>query len=224
MSLFNKRIIKRSKTLGERLKKVRQEAGISLTDAEQATQIRRKYLEAIEGSNYSALPGPVYIENFLKKYAEFLKVSSDFVLNLYHQQDKKVLKKEYQPTTPTPRKKLPKEVITPRLMRIVIISLIVVVGLTYLGLEITKIFSPPELSIISPNDYLTVTDNSIEVLGTTEPEALVKINGKQVFLNENGGFSELVNLNEGLNTITVTASKKRSKDNTIIRNILLKNN
>ena len=68
MKDFSSRTIQRSKTLGERLKKVREESGFGLADVEKATQIRRSYIEAIENGDYKALPGAVYIESFLKKY------------------------------------------------------------------------------------------------------------------------------------------------------------
>lgn len=222
MPLFNKRLIQRSRTLGERLKKVRQEAGLSLEEVEQKIQIRKRYLEAIEQGDYSTLPGPVYIESFLKKYAEFLKVSSEFVLDLYHQQDKKVLKNKYRPDTPLSRQKLPKEIITPKLIRNVIIAVAILACLTYLGFEVTRIFSPPDLVVASPEDFVTVHQGSIEIRGKTEPEATLTINGKRIFLDEQGDFLESINLDEGLNTITISATKKRSKANVATRHVLFK--
>ena len=222
MSMFSKRSIQRSKTLGDRLKKVRQESGISLEEVEQATQIRKKYLEALEQGNYSILPGPLYIESFLKKYAEFLKVSGDFVLNLYRQQDKKVIKKKYQSGLLLPEPRLPKEVISPKLIRNLIVVMVILACLAYFGYEVIKIFSPPNLVVSNPPDFVTISQSSIEVEGETEPEALLTINDRKVFLDEEGGFSELVNLNKGLNVITVSAAKKRSKPAVITLHIFFK--
>jgi len=220
MIQFRQKALQRSKTLGERLKKVRQESKISINEAVQQTQIQKKYLEAIEQGNYSLLPGPVYIESFLKKYADFLKVSSDYVLSLYHQQEKKTLKKKYQASFSPLPKSLNKEIITPRLMRRIIIGIIIAACLAYVGFVIAKIFSPPQLIISSPADYVTIESNSIEIKGSTEPEAVLTINGKQIFLDEQGAFSETVSLKEGLNEIIISASKEKSKETVVKRNII----
>ncbi|MEW6231981.1 MAG: helix-turn-helix domain-containing protein, partial [Chloroflexota bacterium] len=46
--------------LGELLRQARQERGVSLAQAEEATRIRRKFLVALEEEDYATLPGGVY--------------------------------------------------------------------------------------------------------------------------------------------------------------------
>jgi cytoskeletal protein RodZ len=213
-------MLQRSKTLGERLKKVREESKISLDEAVQGTQIQKKYLEALEQGNYSLLPGPVYIESFLKKYADFLKVSSDYVLSLYHQHEKKTLRKKHESSFSPLPKSVNKGIITPRLIRRIIIGLIIAFCLAYVVFVIAKIFSPPKLIINSPDDYTTVDKNSIEISGSTEPEAILTINGKQIFLDEKGNFFEIVSLKEGVNEIIISAAKEKSKETTLRRSII----
>jgi cytoskeletal protein RodZ len=217
---FNAKRLMRTKTLGERLKKVREEAGLSLEEAEIGTQVRLKYLEAIENGQYSILPGPVYIENFLRKYATWLGVSEEFVIDVYRHKEQKVLKKEYQPDFSQRRPSVPKSIITPKMVRVGVIALVVVVCLAYVGWEVAKIFSPPKLDLTSPAENITVQDQSIDISGSTQPEVTVTINGQQVYLDVSGNFTETISLKEGLNEIVVTASKKRSRSTTVIRHIL----
>ncbi|MBU0598637.1 helix-turn-helix domain-containing protein, partial [Patescibacteria group bacterium] len=217
---FNKRVIDKSKTLGERLRKVRQEQGVSLEEVAKDIQIRKEYLQSIEEGNYRFLPGPVYIENFLRKYARYLKVSEDFVMDVFKQQDKKVLKKQYQGGVKLPSRKIPKPIITPKIIKIILIVFIISACLTYVGFEITEIFSPPELVVLEPDNNLSTTQNSITVSGTTDPEAQLTINGKQTYLDEKGEFIEVINLNEGVNKIIIKSVKKRSKEVTEIRHVL----
>lgn len=220
MGSFTKRDISRSKTLGERLRKVREETHITIEEAADKTKIRRTYLEALEQGTYADLPGPVYIENFLKRYAEFLKVSPDFVIDVYRHQVQKTLKKEYKPRWPLSQKP-PREVITPRVLRLIGIGLIILVGLGYVGFEVMKIFSPPALTVTAPADNLTVASVTITVTGTTDPDATLTVNGKEIYLDERGNFSEIVSLQEGLNVIDVSSVKKRSKPTVVTRRILL---
>ncbi|MFA5134205.1 MAG: helix-turn-helix domain-containing protein [Patescibacteria group bacterium] len=218
---FTKRQMERSKTLGERLRKVREEAGVSLDEAASATQIQRTYLTALEEGNYSILPGPVYVESFLKKYAEYLKVSSSFVLNLYRQQDKKIVQRGYTLNSFLPERQSQRDIITPKLIRNASIVLVVASLLAYIILEVANVFSPPSLTIDSPQDFTSVTEGTITVMGTTEPESELTINGRQVYLDPSGRFSVAVNLTEGVNEIIVTATKKRSKPTTVQRSVIL---
>ncbi|MCH7492125.1 helix-turn-helix domain-containing protein [Patescibacteria group bacterium] len=220
MKDFSTRTIQRSKTLGERLKKVREESGFSLADVEKATQIRRSYIEAIENGDYKALPGAVYIESFLKKYADFLQVSVDYVLDLYRQHESRVVPQQQHIGLSMHEKKLPKSIITPKIVRGILIGLVIAAALTYFGIVVVKIFSPPSLTVDYPSDSITVRDTMIDIRGSTEPEIQLKINGREIFLDAKGNFLETVILSEGLNTIIITAEKRQSKVTEIRRTVL----
>lgn len=220
MIRFKKREIKRTKTLGERLKAIRGEAGLSLEEAEKGTEIQKKYLQAIEEGNYSFLPASVYIKSYLKVYAEFLQVSPEMVLSIYEKEANIVgsILKNHR-TTGEKFKPMPKSILTPHLLRNLIIFLVIAACFAYLGLEIKKIVTPPFLEITSPADNIVIDKNSIEILGKTEPESTVTINGQEVFLNADGNFQEKVELVEGINTIEISSQKKQSKKNIIYRHV-----
>ncbi|MDD2927890.1 MAG: DUF4115 domain-containing protein [Candidatus Omnitrophica bacterium] len=57
--------------LGTRLKKIRQEKGLSLEDVRKKTKIHLNILKAIEGDSLTNL-SPVYLKGFLKIYCNFL--------------------------------------------------------------------------------------------------------------------------------------------------------
>ncbi|WP_187254429.1 helix-turn-helix domain-containing protein [Alkalicoccus halolimnae] len=62
--------------LGNKLKKARQEKGVSLDELQQKTKIQKRYLEAIEAGNYSEMPGDFYARAFIKSYAEAVGLHS----------------------------------------------------------------------------------------------------------------------------------------------------
>ncbi len=68
-------------TPGERLRAARARRHISLTEAEQATRIRARYLQALEEDEYGALPSGVYSRGFLRNYAIYLGVPPDEVMS-----------------------------------------------------------------------------------------------------------------------------------------------
>ena len=62
---------------GELLERVRRERGLSLRDVENATKIRTRYLEGLEREDYSMLPDQVYVQGFLKTYANYLGLDGE---------------------------------------------------------------------------------------------------------------------------------------------------
>jgi cytoskeletal protein RodZ len=72
--------------IGRILEQARQERGISLDQAEQATKIRARYLQELERENFDVLP-PVYVQGFLRTYADYLGLDAEaLVQELKHRQ------------------------------------------------------------------------------------------------------------------------------------------
>jgi cytoskeleton protein RodZ len=61
-------------TVGKKLKDIRESRGISLDEISQKTNIRMKYLRAIESNDVDALPSPMQMRGFLRLYASVLDV------------------------------------------------------------------------------------------------------------------------------------------------------
>lgn len=58
--------------LGLWLRRAREARKLTLDEAEQALRIRRRYLQALEVGDFSALPGEIQARGFLRNYARFL--------------------------------------------------------------------------------------------------------------------------------------------------------
>lgn len=73
------------KEIGEYLRQVRTEKNISLNDIQEATKIRKHYLEAIENGDFEAIPGEVYRKGFLVNYANAIGLDGQEILARYNQ-------------------------------------------------------------------------------------------------------------------------------------------
>ena len=62
------------------------------------------------------------------------------------------------------------------------------------------------LEVTEPQDESVVSTSEVTVKGVTTADAVVSVNGTLVDVNEDGKFSTVVSLEEGPNTIQVTAS------------------
>ncbi|NET32712.1 MAG: helix-turn-helix domain-containing protein [Cyanothece sp. SIO1E1] len=58
--------------IGDYLSQVRQEQSLSLEQIANRTNIQRRLLRAIEAGNLTGLPEPIYVQGFIKRYAEAL--------------------------------------------------------------------------------------------------------------------------------------------------------
>lgn len=68
------------RSLGDMLRRAREEQGLSIEEAEGHTRIRRKYLEAFEIGNFSILPSSAHAKGFLRNYAAFLRMDANAVV------------------------------------------------------------------------------------------------------------------------------------------------
>jgi len=203
-----------SLTLGEKLRKVRNDNRISLAEMSRATKIQAKYLEALETGAYENLPPEVYVRGFLRGYAAFLGIPEDATLKLYERERsiRKNLGKTEAPSRFLPNGPIRFHIpVSTRGIVVSAIALIVFGFFSYLYLEFRSFVSEPRLVILSPSDGDTVTEAEAVVRGETDPRATVRINGEEATVDERGVFSENLSLDAGLNTISVSSTNRFGK-------------
>jgi cytoskeletal protein RodZ len=73
-------------TLGEELRRLRENRGLSLREVSDATHIGSRFLQAIESDNYSILPGGIFNRGFVRSFARYVGLDEEQALVLYNQQ------------------------------------------------------------------------------------------------------------------------------------------
>lgn len=218
MSGFTPKKLPLEETLGEKLRQKRHYRNLKIEDVAKILNIRTEYLTALEEERFDKLPSGLYGKNFLKQYATFLELRPADFLNVWGDQfssdssDDPFSQKIVKPH---------KFIVLPRIIRNVLIALAVLICFLYLIFYFKNITSLPELTIIYPVKNLLTSENSIIVSGWVESGAELTINNENVLNNDNGYFSQKVNLKKGLNNIIITAKKKYSQTQTITREILV---
>ncbi|HSB51508.1 MAG TPA: RodZ domain-containing protein [Dissulfurispiraceae bacterium] len=67
------------------LKKRREEVGLSIETAANATKIKKSFLSAIEDEDFARLPANVYTKGYIRQYAQFLDVPAEEIVAAYEQ-------------------------------------------------------------------------------------------------------------------------------------------
>lgn len=208
-----------SLTLGEKLRKLRQQYRMSYTEIAKATRIQAKYLEYLEAGQYEKLPAEVYVRGFLKSYARHLGLDDDAFLKLYDKEKyiRENLGQEGRAPELVRYPSMNAWIITPR--TIVVTMLVLILGGTFIYLfsEFRSFVAEPELRITDPLPGATIDGSIVFLQGKTDPGATVTANGEPVFIGSTGAFSEELTLQEGLNRITVRATNRfdKTKEETI---------
>lgn len=70
-------------TIGEILRKAREQLGLTLEEVERSTRIRRIRLEALERGEFDSLPSRVQALGFLRNYADFLGLDPEELHQLF---------------------------------------------------------------------------------------------------------------------------------------------
>lgn len=73
-------------TLGQELKRLREERGINLHQIADATHIGVRFLQAIENDSYDILPGGIFNRAFVRKFAKYVGLDEEQALALYERQ------------------------------------------------------------------------------------------------------------------------------------------
>lgn len=209
--------------VGLRIKQARVKQGIALRDLAHELKITDRILEALEQSDFSKLPAPIYARGFVKMCAEYLgmneeELAKDFSNELHGTQGA-----TEQKITPQQLRSFhrPLFAITPRVTMIAVGVLIVLIALGYLFFEVRGFTRAPALTLSSPLDNAKIESNNVLVKGKTDTTAEVKINGEKTFVKSDGTFEENVGIGPGVNKISVSAKSIGGKEHVIEREVLV---
>ena len=70
--------------IGNSLREARYRQQLELSEIEQATKIRARYLQALEEEQFDALPAQAYVKGFLRNYAEYLGLDGQLYVDEYN--------------------------------------------------------------------------------------------------------------------------------------------
>lgn len=219
---FSSKQLNQYETVAEVLTAARQEKRVDLEKVEKILKINKKYLLALEKGDYQILPISIYTKNFTRAYAKYLGVNAKKINQLIDRELEIVEQVQKSTTAPKTDWQQNKIIITPKIIRNVLVVVLSLACIIYLGYQVKTIFSPPFLTIINPEPNLITEDNFITVEGQTLPEVKITINNQEILANKKGWFNKTIDLQTGLNIIEIKAQKKHGQPQTVIRQVLVR--
>lgn len=193
-------------TAGEILKNKREQLGKSLDNASSDTKVQKRFLKYIEQNEFSKFESEVFLTGFIKIYAKYLDLDVNKILALYRRSNPEIKEKKPDNKLKTTRKKVFQN-LPPKFFIMVLLVIFSLTIFGYVGFQIYKFQSPPDLLIEEPLDNTSVSTEEILVKGKTEKNVVVEINELPVAITEDGEFEKIVELNEGVNILNIKARK-----------------
>ncbi|HET9677871.1 MAG TPA: helix-turn-helix domain-containing protein [Solirubrobacterales bacterium] len=128
--------------VGSKLREARTRRKLSLADAEAATKIRPRYLQAIESEDWDQLPGDIYARAFIRTYGRFLGLDGEWLAEEQRRQRGAARPGERLPRVdPRPRpvvrdrgRSRSSSLVSPRIV-VSVVTALVVVALLVVGLS-----------------------------------------------------------------------------------------
>ena len=208
-------------TPGQILKQRREELRKSLTSVSQETKIQERFLRYIENDDFGKFDSGVFVNGFIKIYAEYLGLDVERMLALYRRASKELENKGGGVGNGKKKKLDLKKFITPINVAVGVVTLALIGGLAYLNMQFYRFQSAPELEIVSPSNNQVVETDQVSVLGITDSNSEVLLNGESVPVNNDGSFEAGVTLKEGVNTFSITAINESNSEKETTKEIKL---
>ncbi len=189
------------------LKNKRESLGKDLNTVSVDTKIQKRFLEYIEKDQYEKFDSEVFVSGFIKIYSKYLGLDVEKLLAIYRRSNLKNGINEDKKKNIIQRKNTFKIGLTPQIFAIILLSVFFLSVVGYIGYQILKFQTPPQLTIIEPLDEHKTEEGFVVVKGNTESSSSVTINGEPIETDSLGYFERKIELKEGVNTISVTSRK-----------------
>jgi len=207
-------------TLGEVLKSARQNKKLTVEQVELDTKIRSKYIRALEEGTYQDLPADIYTRRILQTYADFLMLDYFGILKLYRKegniQGKSPIEEKYHLNLTS----IKSFIVTHKLISSIIFMLSIFAIATYFYMNLQSLNEPPHLTINSPANNITTNISSVDIIGNTDINTTILINGQKIHAKEDGSFNEKYTLKDGENDISIKAISKYNGKETLIQRFI----
>lgn len=205
--------------IGQRLRVKRIERKLSLDEVANALKIKSQFLEAIEKGEYKNLPSPAYAQGFVRNYADFLGLPKIQTTALFKRDFDEKKATKVLPDGISRTKGFKSNKVNFRSVTLAVV--ILAIFLIFLFFQTRAAFISPYLSVNSPKNGQEVSQD-VSVVGMTDNNATVTVNGEPVFVASNGNFVKKLGLFPGKTTIVIKAKNRLGRETVKTESVTVK--
>lgn len=205
-------------SVGNRLQDERLRKNISLEKVSAATKIKVKFLKDIEDGNYSNIPSG-YATPFVRNYAKYLGLPEKETIALFRREFD--TEKQLGVLPQGMSEDLTRGKLKIRRGMVLLCGIFILLGIFIIYQYRAALFNPP-VTITVPKENAQISSATVQIIGKTQPDSTVLINGETASIDNEGNFKKEILLFPGASTIEITATNRFGRQTTIVRHIDVK--
>jgi cytoskeletal protein RodZ len=205
--------IKQPKTnyskLGSKLRSARLKKDISRASLARQLQLKTADIIDIEAGLPASWEG-IYKRGYILAYAKIVNVDLVFKEEL---KNNDIFKTSSKPLNQ-------RSLVVSQLLATAAIASVILGILGYVALQVFVLVTPPALVVYEPADGKMTTKSVLDISGKTAENTDVSINGVSILTEPDGSFKTQIPLKQGINDLTITATNRLTKQNSITRTVI----
>jgi len=117
------------------------------------------------------------------------------------------------------KKKVPKKYLTPNTKKAISTVMIIftLLFIFYFGYQLKLLFSSPHVDILSPKKTVFSREEFIELVGKTDKETIITVNGEKIIPDKNSIFKTKVPLPEVVNKVIIEVTGANGRKTVLIK-------
>ncbi|MFA5392376.1 MAG: helix-turn-helix domain-containing protein [Candidatus Paceibacterota bacterium] len=206
----------------------REQKGVTLEKASQDLKIVRTILEAIEEDNYLSakkeLPPPVYLKGMIKKYAHYLRLDEDKILDFYQKNNNRKISSGEEDLLPQNRFLIARPrfgLVFSFIFRQLIKFSLIIFLFGYFLFELSRFLLPAQIVLYYPPEDLMTSNPNLEISGEVTRSKILYFQNGEINFNEKGLFREQITLNPGSNILELKAVNSLGRETILQQNVVL---
>lgn len=204
---------------GPTLRELREQRKLTRETLAELTKIHVSIIAALEEERIEDLTDPQYAERHVHAIVQLLEGRLAYFLPKYRELIAKKLppNREVFGVRPTVRRR--DFFVTTQFVAFGGFLLLVGITGAYLVWQARILQDPPPLVISSPSEGQSLSEPRVEIRGTTDPGAVVSVNGRNAVVDPSGAFYDDVYVPRGLTTFTIIARRRYGSSVTETRRV-----
>lgn len=214
---------KNVETLGDKLRKRREELDLSIESVAQEIQAPIRYLHALESDSYEVFSAKIYALGYLRKLMEAIAMADteQGLKEFGTEWDVRTYRKNKE-FLPLPENRGEKPLITPVRLGFGVGGVALVLFLAFFGFRLIKFVSTPDFTLEDPREGIELDEPAVSIKGRAEKESSLTVNGRELKIDGEGRFDEKIELASGVHTLEFIVKNRFGKVTKEIRNIVIK--
>jgi hypothetical protein len=99
-----------------------------------------------------------------------------------------------------------------KILKNILFGLIIFIVVSFSVFQSKNLITGPKIKVVSPINGQIAEESLIKVTGITKNISEIKLNGRNIFVDEKGVFNERVLLSYGYNTITLEGKDRFNRE------------